>query len=83
QARWLLDEKNERGDKQTPPRQVEPWQRDWARVVRAQAFRHTGRIKAARRILSELLQPEAGTSPHARAAAESLLSEIEAGGGGD
>ena len=82
-ARWLLEEKNGRGDKETPPRQIEPWQRDWARVVRAQVFRHTGRIEAARRILRELLQAETGPSPHARAAAESLLAEIEAGSGGD
>jgi len=81
-VRWLLEE-NERGDKEMPPRQVEPWQRDWARVVRAQAFRHTGRIEAARRILRELLRAETGTSPHARAAAESLLAELEGGSGGD
>ncbi|MFQ5805224.1 MAG: hypothetical protein ACE5I3_02100 [Phycisphaerae bacterium] len=76
-ARWLLEEARQTSDERTAPREIESWQRDWARVVQAQVCRHTGRVEQARTILKELLQTNA--SPHARAAAERLFAEIEKG----
>jgi thioredoxin-like negative regulator of GroEL len=74
QAQWLLEEVD-RSRPETAPREIEPWQRDWARVVLAQIRHHTGRSEEARALLRTLL--ESGVSPHAKAAAESLLAEIE------
>ncbi|MFH1748689.1 MAG: hypothetical protein ABIG44_16770 [Planctomycetota bacterium] len=71
-ANWLLD---------TDPslqREIEPWQRDWAHVVRAQVLRQRGRLQQARAALEYAARPEA--SPHARAAARKLLAELDGGG---
>ena len=76
-ARWLLEESDPSDANATPARQIEPWQRDWARVVQAQVWHHTGRRAEAHARLNELLKGD--VSPHARAAAKGLLSEIEDG----
>lgn len=39
-ARWLLEEVDPVAGQKTRPRQVESWQRDWARVVRAKVGAH-------------------------------------------
>jgi tetratricopeptide (TPR) repeat protein len=75
-ARWLLEKTGDIQPPGKPPRQIESWQRDWAHVVQAQAYQHTGRVAEARRILRQLLQSDA--SPHAHAAAEKLLAEMDA-----
>lgn len=73
-ARWLLEEVKQAPESKTPARQIEAWQRDWARVVRAKVCLHTGRVDEARAILKRLVDSDA--SPHARAAAERLLDRI-------
>lgn len=74
-ARWLLNETESTPDKKTPPPQIESWQRDWAHIVQAEVCWHTDRIKEAHAILKELLKGD--PSPHARAAAEKLLAEMQ------
>lgn len=54
----------------------EGWQCDWAQVVLADVCRHTGRAAQARAILDGLLGSQA--SPHARAAARTMLDELQA-----
>jgi tetratricopeptide (TPR) repeat protein len=73
-ARWLLEDEDRTSDVKTAVREIESWQRDWAHVVLAKVCRHTGRVEQARAILQQLLQAE--PSPHAQAAAERLLAEI-------
>ncbi len=58
-----------------PTRQIEPWQRDWALVVRAEARWRAGRLDEARQCLQRVLRPDA--SPHARQAAEELGRRID------
>jgi len=74
-ARWLLEDVGQASGEKTTPREVESWQRDWAHVVLARVYQHTGRVDEARTTLQQLLQ--ATPSPHARAAAERLLADIE------
>jgi hypothetical protein len=74
-ARWLLEAEDQTSDVKTAVREIEGWQRDWAHVVLAKVCRHTGRVEQARATLRQLLQ--ATPSPHARAAAERLLAEID------
>jgi hypothetical protein len=77
-ASWLLEEAGE-FERRTPAREIESWQRDWAQVVHATVYLHTGRADEAHAILKRLLQ--ADHSPHAGAAARKLLAEIEDGEG--
>jgi hypothetical protein len=74
-ARWLMEDVGQAPDENATPREIERWQRDWARIVLARVYQHTGRAEQARAALQELLQAE--PSPHARAAAERLLTEID------
>jgi hypothetical protein len=67
-ASWFLGD----ADSQ-PTRKIEPWQRDWALVVHAQACRHAGRTKEAEKALKRVIRPDA--SAQARRAAEKLLQE--------
>jgi hypothetical protein len=75
QAGWLLEEADQSSDGGARVREVEPWQRDWARVVQARVRLHTGRADEARTVLRQVVQ--ASASPHAAAAASRLLAQIE------
>jgi hypothetical protein len=74
-ASWLLKEADQSSNEGTRVREVEPWQRDWARVVQAKVRLHAGRTDEARTILKQVAQ--ASASPHAAAAAARLLARIE------
>jgi thioredoxin-like negative regulator of GroEL len=76
-ARWLLEQSTGIDDQHASAPRVETWQQDWARVVQARVYQHTGREEAACRELHALLD-EAGTSSHARAAAQKLLTAFRA-----
>ncbi|MCK4341855.1 MAG: tetratricopeptide repeat protein [Phycisphaerae bacterium] len=75
QAAWFLIEQDEKPAQSRPAREIEPWQRDWALVVRAEACWRTEQTNEAKRLLQRILKKEA--SPHARHAAEELLHRIE------
>lgn len=82
-AAWLLTKESDKPAQtqptQTQPtREIEPWQRDWALVVRAQAAWHAGRPNEARQFLKAVMSKDA--SPHARQAAERLLRRMESDG---
>jgi hypothetical protein len=66
-ARSLLDESA------VPARNIEPWHKDWARIVHADVLLHTNQRDEARHILENVR--DSATSPHARAAARQLLEE--------
>jgi len=74
-ACWLLEEADQSSNGSTRVREVERWQRDWARVVQAKVRLHTGRADEARTILKQVAQ--ASASPHAAAVAARLLAQIE------
>ena len=74
-ACWLLEEADQSSNESTRIREVEGWQRDWARVVQAKVRLHTGRADEARAILKQIAQ--ASDSPHAAAVAARLLAQIE------
>jgi hypothetical protein len=77
-TRWLLKaQTGQAGNEESGPG-IEPWQRDWAQVVQAQVYLHTGRSEGARKVLQEFLRDKTNASPHARAAAEKLRAKIEA-----
>ncbi|MBN1557070.1 MAG: hypothetical protein JW951_02865 [Lentisphaerae bacterium] len=67
QAAWLLAPDNTA---------VRDWQRDWATVVAADAWRHRGEAARAREMLQALLSGEG--SPHAREAARELRDAMDA-----
>lgn len=77
-AAWLLAKEGDKPAQTQPTREIEPWQRDWALVVRAQACWHAGRPNQARQYLKEVIRKDA--SPHARQAAERLLRQMESDG---
>lgn len=64
-AEWLLE--------LAPGRELEPHQRDWARVVLAECDLRTGKSAEAKKRLEELSRT--ATSPHAKAEAQKLLEE--------
>jgi len=74
QASWILGDHGTVSPETQPVRKIEPWQRDWANVVRAEVWWRTGRVDAARRLLDEILRAEA--SPHAQRAAQELLARL-------
>ena len=78
QAAWLLGDggagANSRPAASQPAPQIDPWQRDWACVVRAKACWHTGRADEAREWLKRALRE--GAAPQARTAAEQLSRQI-------
>ena len=78
QAAWLLGDggagANSRPAASQPAPQIDPWQRDWACVVRAEACWHTGRTDEAREWLKRALRE--GAAPQARTAAEQLSRQI-------
>ena len=78
-TRWLLEEKPPKSGEEEQVREIESWQLDWARVVRAQALWRAGHGTAAREQLERVLSSPDG-SPHARAAAERLLAVIPGSG---
>jgi hypothetical protein len=65
-ARWLLEE-----SPAAPGHKVEPWQQDWARIVRAQVLLHTNHDDQGRHLLETVR--DTATSTSARAAAEEML----------
>ena len=74
QARWLLADADAPLPQGQPRREIEPWQRDWARVVLARVYRNTQRTNEARQTLAELLR--GAPSPHSKVAAEKPLAAI-------
>jgi hypothetical protein len=64
QAQWLLDA-------QPGAAEVQPWQLDWARLVRAEVLLATDHAGEAKALLHTVL--ESASSPHAKAEARRLL----------
>ncbi len=74
-VRWLLG-KGEDGRVEEPARRrIEPWQRDFARVCQAELLAGAGNILRARGLLTDVI--EQSDSPHARAAAASVLERLD------
>lgn len=71
-AQWLLAE-SPGATTTAPARKVEPWQRDWARIVHAEVLLHTGHLKEARQILQSVRDTAA--SSNARSVAEELIEQ--------
>jgi hypothetical protein len=75
-AQWLLSAPTSQPSSHSPKAaRVEPWQQEWAQVVRGEVLMHTGKTTDARQILNQVQQ--SASSPHARAAAASLLNELD------
>lgn len=54
---------------------VEPWQREWAQVVQGEVLMRTNRVEQGRPLLESV--SKGASSPHAKAAADNLLSEFK------
>ena len=62
-AQWLIDHANQ------------PWQRDWARIVHAQALWKNGDPSSAKQLLGQVVQET--QSENARQAAKDLLKQLD------